>query len=240
MFARSVRSGLDQLADDCDADLLVIGASRRGTIGRLLRGTYTLRSPGPPARPVAVAPLAYAERRGPIKTIGVAYDASPASQRALAEARRLAAPMDAAVHTMTVVSEAHTDAATRRRTVINPALTGAAIRGSTSVAPALTSAAWSASSGRGRHAVLDRHEREAEDQLRSLRGVQAHLAIGSPIHELLAFTEHVDLLIIGSQSHGPLRRLIHGSTSARLAESARCPVLIVPPAGATLGATAEQ
>lgn len=51
MLAPSVRSGLDQLGDDFDADLLVIGASRGGTIRRLLGRTYTLRSPAaPPVR----------------------------------------------------------------------------------------------------------------------------------------------------------------------------------------------
>jgi nucleotide-binding universal stress UspA family protein len=62
MFAPSVRSGLDQLADDYDADLLVVGASRRGVIRRLVDRIWTRRSRGNSARAVAVAPFAYAMR----------------------------------------------------------------------------------------------------------------------------------------------------------------------------------
>lgn len=224
-LARSVRHGLDQLADECDADLLVLGARRRGAIRRLLGRGYALRSP---RRPVAIAPCGYAERQGPIKTIGVAYDGTPASERALAAARRLAGRHDATVQTMTVVSEAAADATSRRRTVVNPALTGAAIRGSTSLGPAVTAAAWSASSGRARRTALDRLERAAEQRLRALRGVEGRVAVGPPVGELLAFGDQVDLLIVGSRSHRPLRQVILGSTSARLAESAACPVLVVP------------
>ena len=47
--------------------------------------------------------------------------------------------------------------------------------------------------------------------------------------ELLAFGDEVDLLIVGSRGHGPLRRLVLGSTSLQLTREARCPLLIVPP-----------
>jgi nucleotide-binding universal stress UspA family protein len=38
MFARSVGSGLHQLGTDCGADLLVVGSSSRGPVGRVLAG----------------------------------------------------------------------------------------------------------------------------------------------------------------------------------------------------------
>ena len=223
-LARSVRHGLDELADESDADLVVVGSRRGGAIRRLLGRSYALRSP----RPVAIAPSGYAERLGPLKAIGVAYDATPESQDALAAAVQLADQQDAAVQAMVVVSEGSVDAATRRRTIGHSALSGAAIRGSTNVAPALTAAAWSASSGRGRRTALDRLKRAAEQRLRALRGVEGRVVVGSPVSELLAFGDQVDLLIVGSRSHRLLRQLILGSTSARLAESAEFPVLVVP------------
>jgi nucleotide-binding universal stress UspA family protein len=38
----------------------------------------------------------------------------------------------------------------------------------------------------------------------------------------------LDLLVVGSRSHGPVRRLLLGSTSTRLVRETACPLLIVP------------
>ena len=89
--APSVRRGLHDLAGARDADLLVIAASRHDEIYRDLVGddTRELLQGAPCA--VAVAPVGYHDRRGPLRRIGVAYDGSPASARALDTARTLAA-----------------------------------------------------------------------------------------------------------------------------------------------------
>jgi len=42
------------------------------------------------------------------------------------------------------------------------------------------------------------------------------------------FSASVDLLVVGSRGYGPLGRLVHGSTSHRLARLARCPLLVLP------------
>jgi nucleotide-binding universal stress UspA family protein len=41
-------------------------------------------------------------------------------------------------------------------------------------------------------------------------------------------SRHLDLLVVGSRSHGPVRRLLLGSTSTRLVREAACPLLVVP------------
>ena len=89
--ARDIRHGLHDIAAARGADLLVIGASHNDVIYRDLVGddARDLLERAPCA--VAVAPDGYAERRGPLQSIGVAYDGSPASERALAAARKLAA-----------------------------------------------------------------------------------------------------------------------------------------------------
>jgi hypothetical protein len=46
--------------------------------------------------------------------------------------------------------------------------------------------------------------------------------------ELAQLSHHVDLLVVGSRSYGPLRRLLLGSTSAKLVHEAACPVLVLP------------
>lgn len=57
MFAPSVGSGLHQLAEDYDADLIVLGSCRRSAVGRLLRGDDTQGSLSGATGAVAVAPL---------------------------------------------------------------------------------------------------------------------------------------------------------------------------------------
>jgi nucleotide-binding universal stress UspA family protein len=75
-------------------------------------------------------------------------------------------------------------------------------------------------------------ERAARDSLRQLEGVEGRVAVGTPAGELAAFGDELDLLVVGSRGHGPLRRLILGSTSVQLTREARCALLIIPrPAG---------
>lgn len=61
-------------------------------------------------------------------------------------------------------------------------------------------------------------------EVRSLARVDGPVVFGPPGEELVAF----DLLVTGSRGHGPLRRLMLRSTSAYVARSARCPVLVLP------------
>jgi nucleotide-binding universal stress UspA family protein len=46
--------------------------------------------------------------------------------------------------------------------------------------------------------------------------------------ELAAFAGAVDLLVCGSRSWGPIRRVVLGSTSDWLIPHVSCPVLVVP------------
>jgi nucleotide-binding universal stress UspA family protein len=93
--ARSVAAGLHELAANCAADLLVIGASRRDELDRLFIGddTRAVLENAPCA--VAVAPVGYATRPPRLERIGAAYDGSPESEQALALARTLAAERSA-------------------------------------------------------------------------------------------------------------------------------------------------
>jgi nucleotide-binding universal stress UspA family protein len=71
-------------------------------------------------------------------------------------------------------------------------------------------------------------EQPGDDLPRSLKGVEGQVAIGAPASELVAFGDKVDLLVVGSRGHGPVRRLILGSTSLQLIREARCPLLVIP------------
>lgn len=69
---------------------------------------------------------------------------------------------------------------------------------------------------------------EAEARLRQLPEVEGRAVYGLPGEELAAFSEEVDILVVGSRSYGPLRRLVVGSTSDFLERHARCSLLVLP------------
>jgi nucleotide-binding universal stress UspA family protein len=100
---RSVGEGLHELAVDHGADLLVVGASRRGLIGRVVIGDDAQSVLEHKPCPVAVAPAGYSARPAVLREIGVAYDGSLESQRALAVARKLAAGCGARLSALEVV-----------------------------------------------------------------------------------------------------------------------------------------
>ena len=103
----------------------------------------------------------------------------------------------------------------------------ATVRALTAVSLSSGAARWDPF-GAGSGEMIDWLQYAAKDRLRSLDGVEGRVAVGLPGDELTAFSDEVDLLVVGSRSYGPLRRLMFGSTSAHLARTARCPLLVLP------------
>jgi nucleotide-binding universal stress UspA family protein len=99
----SMGRGLHDVAERTQADLLVVGSSRRGFPGRVLTGDGTHATLNGAPCAVAIAPVGYADTAGPIATIGVAYCETPDSQAALALARDLAPTCDARLRALEVV-----------------------------------------------------------------------------------------------------------------------------------------
>jgi nucleotide-binding universal stress UspA family protein len=60
-----------------------------------------------------------------------------------------------------------------------------------------------------------------------VRGAVACLE-GEPSERLIAASEKVDLLVIGSRGYGPLRAVLAGGVSGRVIRGAHCPVIVVP------------
>ncbi len=101
--ASSVGRGLHELAREHDADVLVVGSCARGVSGRVLLGNDTRAALSGAPCAVAVAPLGFAGEAHAIETIGVGYDGSPESERALALARGLATAHGATLRAREVV-----------------------------------------------------------------------------------------------------------------------------------------
>ena len=89
--ARSVRRGLHEYASSRRADLLVVGTSPPDESSPVPLRDHTREVLEDPPCAVAVAPLDYVAHVATVSRIGVAYDGSDESERALALGKRLAA-----------------------------------------------------------------------------------------------------------------------------------------------------
>jgi nucleotide-binding universal stress UspA family protein len=69
---------------------------------------------------------------------------------------------------------------------------------------------------------------ETADRLAALPDVVGRAVYGMPGEELAIFGGSVDLLVVGSRSFGPVKRLVLGSTSQYLERHARCSLLVLP------------
>ena len=104
IVSRSIGRCLHEAAEDASTDLLVVGSSHRHLLGRVLMGDDTRAALNGAPCAVAIAPTGYADRPAPIAAIGVGYDGSTDSERALHLARELAARHEAKLSAATAIS----------------------------------------------------------------------------------------------------------------------------------------
>ncbi|MGZ4184395.1 MAG: universal stress protein [Solirubrobacteraceae bacterium] len=96
--------GLHELAQERSADLLVVGSTRHGVLGRALIADHSRAALNGAPCAVAIAPRGYTAMDHRLQTIGVGYDGTPESEVALATSRELAGRYDAAITAMWVVT----------------------------------------------------------------------------------------------------------------------------------------
>src|SRR3954454_14191337 len=196
---------LHRMAERERADVLVVGSAHRGAIGRVLVGDVALGSLHASPCPVAVAPRRMADRDAtPLTRIGVGFDGTPESRQALALAAALA----------------------------NSAGVKLELRcAATAPIPLFAEAAWADG------AIRDYHLEAEELISRTLAELDVdavgRAVVGDPVETLVELTRRVDLLVVGSRGWGPIRRILLGSTAARLIREAACPVLVLPRGAAT-------
>jgi nucleotide-binding universal stress UspA family protein len=193
------------------ADLMVIGSSHRGAVGRVLLGSVTEEVLHGAYCPVAVAPVGFHRRpRGArLARIAVGYDVAATAQDALTAGATLAKETGAELRVVAVAD------------------TAVALAGGASAAmsyPAI---------------VRARLHAAEEGVARALAGLPEGVSASSEVRDgraaekLLEVTHSVDLLVLGSRGRGPVRRLLLGSVCDAVVRAAACPVLVVPPAGET-------
>ncbi|MDQ2675449.1 MAG: universal stress protein [Actinomycetota bacterium] len=191
-------SSLRKIASDSGAELLVLGSTHLGPVGRVWPGSVAERLASHAPCPVAVAPTGYAARpHSGLSVIGVAYDGSRESREAVAVASALAEQVAGEVEVLSVEPDD---------------IAGEFALGS--LVPLRREAAHTAESGLARVSGSVRRDGEV------LHG-DAAAALEERAVEL-------DLLVIGSRGRGPLRSRVLGSVSADVMRTAPCPVLVVP------------
>jgi nucleotide-binding universal stress UspA family protein len=199
----SAASGLHRLAEELEADAIVVGTSHRGTLGRVWAGSATEQVLHGAPCAVAVAPVDYAQlpqERRALRRIGVAYDGSPEAKVALHEAVALAKPTHARVAPISVVDlRTPTTIAYGYEKYVDAVRELAAVE-----------------------------LREAGHEIAGAADVDLVKLEGEPAQELARASADVDLLVAGSRGYGPVRRVLLGSVSSRLVREAQSPLLLLP------------
>jgi nucleotide-binding universal stress UspA family protein len=196
---------LHRMAEALDADVIVVGSTRRGAVGGVFAGDDAAATLHASSCAVAVAPRGLADEEWtPVNRIGVGLNASAEAHQALALAVALAADCGASLVVRTVVS---TPIAEADRTAYD--------------------ADWLE-----RSKAAAKQELDAAVEGLAVE-VSGEVAVGPAVDELVELSDRVDLLVVGSRAWGPVRRTLIGSTAAKLMRKAHCPVLVLPRGAAT-------
>jgi nucleotide-binding universal stress UspA family protein len=204
--AASESRGLHELAEREQAEVVVVGSTHRGPLGRTYPGSTGDRLLQGSAWPVAVAPRGLREDPPPaLRTIAVAFLDTPEAHEALDSAATLAQRSGARLRLLSVLPS--------RAEVF---------------APVVGRDAEAAFASRAREVF----QAALDHALAGLGGrVEAtgELLEGDVVDALATLDRRdADLLVCGSRGYGPIRRVLLGGVSSRLLRRAACPLLVVP------------
>jgi nucleotide-binding universal stress UspA family protein len=199
----SAPQGLAQLAESEAADLIAIGSAHRSALGRVLFGSVGERLLYGAPCPVAIAPRGYSGTARPDEgPIGIAYDGSAESRRALQAGGGLATVLGSGLLLVTVVDDYSSS-------LISP-----------TVVPKDYLDAVDDHFRRIQNDALD----EIGDRIR----VSGTLVHGPAAQTLIDRSSDLGMLVMGSRGYGPARRTLLGGVSALVMRNAACPVIVVP------------
>jgi nucleotide-binding universal stress UspA family protein len=196
-------------AESEGADLIVVGSTHRGRLGRAVAGSTASQIVGHAPCAVAVAPRGFTGER--LERIGVGFDGRPESEEALRVAAALAGEHGATLHL--------------RGVVVAPMPVYGNSWGDFAYADVAT---WDEFSRLERGRLKDA-ERDALERLDVT--AWSDVVDGDPVSQLTRLSAHVDALVLGSRGWGPLSRLIVGSVAEAVLREASCPVIVVPRTG---------
>ncbi|MEA2291557.1 MAG: hypothetical protein QOF17_577 [Solirubrobacteraceae bacterium] len=200
---------LHEEAEGRAAALLVVGSSRRADSGRVKLGSTAARLIHGAPCPISVVPRDWMAD-GDVATIGVAYADSEEGRAALHAAHTLASRGGATLRVIGVVRESLPIALEAE-------------------APAEGRRGKTVEDAEGEHMLALRRRIQADvEALGAGPEVEVDVMGGDPADALIHVSAHLDLLVCGSRGYGPLRAVVLGSVSSRVADEAHCPVLVLP------------
>jgi nucleotide-binding universal stress UspA family protein len=200
----SAARGLQHLAEEQAAELVVLGSGRHGSTGHVTAGSVGSRLLHGSMCPVAVAPRGFAQREAlGITRVGVAFDGSPEASQALDHAVGLCHAANASLRAVSVVGEplgfgfVHTFGYGEYVDLLKNAL----------------------------QQRLD----EALEQIDGSLVTGGAVFEGDPAEVLASQSgESFDLLVMGSRAYGPVGRVLLGSVSSKLMRTCPTALVVVP------------
>lgn len=194
----SPAQALHELARDTDARAIVVGRSHTTAVTRPFLGSATEQTLHGSPCAVVVAPVGWADRRTPLRTIGVAYDGGDNARNAVEVAAELARRGDATLRILRVLQAV-------------PLWYGGA----------LDPFPLDALRQDAEDDVRELCAAHADV------GASGEVILGDT-RDALQSPDGVDLLVVGSRGFGAIRRVVLGSTSTQLVRHAELPLLVVP------------
>jgi nucleotide-binding universal stress UspA family protein len=196
--AVSPADGLRQIADQENAQLIVIGPSEPSGLGRLRPRSVGEKLLSEGRLPVAIAPHGYATAAHSLSLIASAFDGSPESRRALNWAAHLTTSVAGRLRVFSV----H--------------------------APIPVTGLGFAAQSVDLDLRQDLKREQAAAIATLGQPVEARVRDGSPAGVLVEVSQEADLLVMGSRGHGPLPAALLGSVAHYVVRRAACPVVIHP------------
>jgi nucleotide-binding universal stress UspA family protein len=200
--ARALRAAAEQTG----AGIIVVGSSHVGRLGRVLPGSTAERLLHGAPCPVAVVPVGFGAHGLPEHpVIGCGYEATEYGAAALGAAEELALALRGSLQVTHVVEPPSYLYDTGEMPLNMPEL----------------DARMRADAER----VLTERVGHLSTRLRDVEGT---VQVGRPADRLIASTETLDVMVVGSRGYGPLKAVLLGGVSGQLIRSAACPVIVVP------------
>ncbi len=196
--ADSPANGLRQIAEQENAQLIVIGHSHPSGLGRLRPRSVGEKLLSEGRLPMAIAPRGYAEAEHSLNHIASAFDGSSESRRALEWAAHLTTSNAGRLRVISVHASMPVAGLGFAAQSVNPVLRQDLKREQ--------AAAIAALGGPAEGVVRD----------------------GSPAGVLVEASREADLLVMGSRGHGPLPAALLGSVAHHVVRHAACPVVVHP------------
>lgn len=198
--------GLHELAEEIDADLVVVGSSQHGRAGRTLLGNVAGALMHGGGCAVAVAPQGYRDDTHDVSSLVVGYDGLPEAELALQATYDLARATGAPVKVVAVA------------------------------APPPKVVGKGAGFAGDRRALQEAIEEEMSSRLATATAsvpddltVGGTVVSGEPVEALVHEAEAPGtILVVGSRAYGPVRRVLLGSVSRALVDSSPAPLIVYP------------